>query len=79
MTNACSPVPGRKTAPVCENKEFKFYPDRAELDLKEILNLNEADFDSKFADSAFTRLGLENLQRNAKVCLDNLTDGQFEA
>ncbi len=64
--------PWQKDAPVCKNKEFKFHPDRAKLSLREILSLSQKDFDNKFADSCFTRTGLANLQRNAKICLDNL-------
>ena len=64
--------PWQKQAPLCRNKEFKFNPDRTTLDLNEILNMSQKDFDDKFADSAFIRTGLENLKRNAKICLNNL-------
>jgi epoxyqueuosine reductase len=64
--------PWQKNAPPCKNKEFKFYADRTGLHLKEILSLSQRDFDERFADSCFARLGLENLKRNAKICLDNL-------
>ncbi len=64
--------PWQKNALPCKNKEFKFYTDRAALDLNEVLNFTPEDFDKKFSDSCLARLGLENLKRNAKICLDNL-------
>jgi epoxyqueuosine reductase len=64
--------PYQKDAPVCKNKQFKFYPDRAELNLQGILNLNPQDFDTKFADSPIKRLALDTLKRNAQICLSCL-------
>jgi len=63
--------PWQRDAPVCKNKQFKFYNDRAELDLRRILNLTQRDFDAEFDDSPIKRLGLERLKRNAQVCLNN--------
>lgn len=57
--------------PVCKNKQFKFYDDGAELNLQEILNLTDEQFERRFADSVFKRLGLARLQRNAQICLAN--------
>lgn len=68
-TLAC---PWQKDAPPCKNREFKFYTDQTSLDLEDILNLTQRDFDEKFTNSAFIRLGLENLRRNARICLNNL-------
>jgi epoxyqueuosine reductase len=65
--------PHQANAPLCKNKQFKFYTDRAKLNLNEILNMSEDDFETKFADSAFIRLGLDRLKRNAQTCLDNIT------
>ena len=65
--------PYQENAPVCKNKQFKYYNDRARLDLGRILNLTEADFDAEFADSPIKRLGLEALRRNAQICLVNAT------
>jgi epoxyqueuosine reductase len=65
--------PHQANAPVCKNRQFKFYNDRAKLNLNEILNMSEDDFETKFADSAFIRLGLDRLKRNAQTCLDNIT------
>ena len=61
--------PYQKNAPTCKNKEFKFYSDRANLDLQDILNLTEEMFQLRFADSPVKRLGLQRLQRNAQICL----------
>jgi epoxyqueuosine reductase len=64
--------PHQANAPLCKNRQFKFYNDRAKLNLNEILNMSEDDFETKFADSAFLRLGLDRLKRNAQTCLTNL-------
>jgi len=63
--------PYQQEAPVCKNKQFKFYGDRAELNLQEILDLTEEQFETRFADSVIKRLGLARLQRNARICLAN--------
>jgi len=65
--------PYQQNAPECKNKQFKFYPDRAELDLRQILNMTDDDFKKQFADSPLKRTGLQTLKRNAKICLKNLT------
>jgi len=69
--------PYQEDAPVCKNKQFKFYSDRARLELQGILNLTEAEFEIEFADSPIKRLGLETLKRNAKICLANATGGEI--
>jgi len=69
--------PYQENAPVCKNKLFKYYNDRARLDLSRILNLTEADFDAEFADSPIKRLGLERLRRNAQICLVNATSREI--
>jgi len=65
--------PYQKDAPLCKNKQFKFYKNRAKLDLGRILNLTQQDFDTEFADSTIRRIGLERLKRNARICLANMT------
>ena len=67
--------PYHQKAPVCKNKEFKYYPDRAELNLQEVLELSEKSFGKKFFDSTIKRTGLERLQRNARICLKNKKTG----
>ncbi len=64
--------PFHKNAPSCQNKHFTFYPDRAKLNLHEILALTEESFGAKFADSPLKRLPLDCLKRNAKTCLANI-------
>ena len=64
--------PYQENAPVCKNKQFKFHNDRAELNLQEILDLTEEQFETRFADSVIKRLGLARLQRNARICLANV-------
>jgi epoxyqueuosine reductase len=63
--------PYHQKAPACKNNQFKYYPDRAELNLQEILVLSEKSFDKKFFDSPIKRTGLERLQLNAQICLKN--------
>jgi epoxyqueuosine reductase len=66
--------PYQKIAPVCRNKHFKFYPQRVCLDLSEILNLTQESFAERFPDSPLKRIGLERLKRNAKICLQNISN-----
>lgn len=65
--------PHQADAPICKNKQFRFFDDRAKLNLNEILNMTDDDFEAEFADSPFIRLGLDRLKRNAQTCLNNLT------
>ena len=65
--------PYQKEAPVCKNKQFKFYNDRARLDLRRILDLTQEDFEVEFADSPIKRSGLDRLKTNARICLTNVT------
>jgi epoxyqueuosine reductase len=64
--------PYQKDAAACENKHFRFYPDRAAINLHEILSLIAESFEAKFADSAIRRAGLAGLKRNAAICLANM-------
>ena len=65
--------PYQKHAPACSNRQFKFYRDRTQIDLQEVLSLNAESFEEKFAESPINRLGLEGLKRNARICLANIT------
>jgi epoxyqueuosine reductase len=65
--------PYQKNVPACKNKQFKFYHDRARIDLQEILSLDAGSFEAKFVESPIKRLGLEGLKRNARICLANIT------
>lgn len=64
--------PYQKNAPVCKNKQFRFCPDRAELNLQEVLSLTAESFEARFADSPIRRAGLAGLKRNAAICLANM-------
>ena len=63
--------PYQKNSPQCANGQFKFYADRARLDLNEVLNLDAESFNARFGDSPIKRPGLEGLKRNAEICLAN--------
>jgi epoxyqueuosine reductase len=63
--------PYQQNAPVCKNTQFRFYPNRATINLHDILSLSDESFESGFADSVIKRLGLEALKRNARICLSN--------
>jgi epoxyqueuosine reductase len=65
--------PYQKNAPVCRNKQFKFYPERAQINPEEILNWDENLFKEKFSDSPVYRTGLDRLKRNAQICLTKRT------
>jgi epoxyqueuosine reductase len=65
--------PYQKDAPACKNRQFRFYSDRAELNLQEILSLSAESFSAEFNASPIKRLGLEGLKRNARICLANIT------
>ena len=64
--------PYQKNAPACRNMQFKFYRDRTQIDLQEILSLDAKSFEAKFSESPIKRLGLEGLKRNARICLANI-------
>ena len=66
--NVC---PYQKNSPVHKNKHFKFYPERAQINPEEVLQLNEDSFEEKFHDSPIKRTGLDMLKRNARICLGN--------
>lgn len=67
--------PYQQKAPVCKNNQFKYYPDRAEINLQQIFSMNEELFNSKFSDSVIKRTGLERIKRNAQICLNNKKTG----
>jgi epoxyqueuosine reductase len=53
--------PYQQSAPPCANKEFVFHADRTDLDLKEVINLTEEQFQSRFANSPILRPGLSHI------------------
>lgn len=64
--------PFQHKAPACENKDFRYYPDRANLDLNEILNMTNDAFEERFFDSPILRAGLPHLKSTAHICLENI-------
>jgi epoxyqueuosine reductase len=71
--------PYQQKAPCCKNKDFGFFPERRSVDLNEILKMNEDFFEKSFSDSPLLRAGLMCLQRNARICLENLATGRTES
>ncbi len=66
--------PYQRNAPVRKNKQFKFYNDKAVLDLNHILNMTQEKFKAEFTDSPIKRLSLDLLKRNASICLANINN-----
>jgi len=64
--------PHHHGAPTRDNAELRYYPDRAKLNLREILEMTPEAFDVRFKDSPIHRLGLKGLQRNAGLCIENI-------
>jgi epoxyqueuosine reductase len=65
--------PYQQKAPPRQNNHFVYYPDRARLDLNDLINLTEDEFHSRFANSPLLRPGLSHLKHTAKICLGNLS------
>ncbi|MFH1717451.1 MAG: tRNA epoxyqueuosine(34) reductase QueG [Planctomycetota bacterium] len=65
--------PYQENAPACRTAQFRFYSDRARLDLREVLALTAEAFEARFAGSPIERAGLDGLRRNAEICLANVT------
>ena len=61
--------PYQQNAPACANRRFKWYAERAELSLREALELTAEAFEARFHDSPVKRLGLETFKRNVRRCL----------
>jgi len=61
------------SAPSCANTNFKFYPERAAVDLQRVSGMSAEQFKADFADSPLLRTGLAKLKQNARICLFNLT------
>jgi epoxyqueuosine reductase len=61
--------PFHQKAPSCANRRFQVYPERAQLNLQELLELTAEAFEARFRDSPIRRLGLEMLKYNARRCL----------
>jgi epoxyqueuosine reductase len=68
--------PYTQAAPTRTHGRLEHHPERACLNLRQVLELTEDAFARHFADSPIVRTGLERLQRNARVCLRNATVGE---
>jgi epoxyqueuosine reductase len=63
--------PYQEKAPACAHKEFQLFHQRTTLRPEDILAWTQDDFDRHFKNSSVERLGLERLQRNARICMEN--------
>jgi epoxyqueuosine reductase len=66
-----SACPLQEKAPVCANRRFRFYRERARLSLPDVLELTPETFGARFHDSPLRRLGLERFKHNARKCLES--------
>jgi len=60
--------PYQRNAPPCANSRFRWYHERAALNPRAVLAWTPEEFEARFHDSPLRRLGLENLQHNARLC-----------
>jgi epoxyqueuosine reductase len=74
--DTCSQVcPFNSKSPTCSNSEFSYHRQRTHLDLKELLEMSEEEFESAFADSPIKRVKFDILKANARRCLDQQQGG----
>jgi epoxyqueuosine reductase len=66
-----SVCPHRHGAPTRANDRLRLHPDRAHLALKRVLEMTPEQFGADFQGLAIYRTGIERLQRNARICMDN--------
>jgi epoxyqueuosine reductase len=67
--------PLQQSAPAHTNPHFRRYPERATLNLREVLEWTKEEFEARFHDSPTRRLGFETLRRNARRCLESDISG----
>jgi epoxyqueuosine reductase len=63
--------PYQQRAPALANRSFTQHTERAQLNLRELIEMTPEIFKAKFADSPLYRAGLEAIKRNAEICLRN--------
>ncbi len=63
--------PHQQAAPPRAARRLRFHPENMRLNLEELLALSEESFEIRFGDSPIQRAGLDALQRNARICLNN--------
>lgn len=61
--------PHQQRAPASANRRFKRYSDRAQLDLREVMELTPEEFAARFRDSPIRHIGLDVLRDSARRCL----------
>ncbi len=66
--------PHQHAAPACKNARLRFRPEDMRLDLEQVLGFTQTSFEARFAGSPIRRIGLEGLQRNARICMRNVQD-----
>lgn len=71
--------PHYQAAPPCANQRFRFHPKRQRLDPVRVLEMTQESFETQFADSPIGRLGLEQLKRNARICVANRAEAERSA
>jgi len=54
-----------------KNKQFKFHPERQNLKLKDILEMDEKRFEELFGDSSLKRTGLQKIKATIRKCTAN--------
>jgi len=64
--------PYQTNAPTGSNADFTFYPNRAFLNVKEILKMTDYQFKTRFFNSPLARTGLKKLRTTAEICLRNI-------
>jgi epoxyqueuosine reductase len=63
--------PHQQRAPACVNRQFTRHAERAQLNLRELIERTPEEFEARFGDSPMRKAGLEILRRNAEICLHN--------
>jgi len=63
--------PYQRRAPARANQRFMWYPEREQLNLRELIEMTPEQFEAKFVGSPLYKAGLEILKRSAEICLRN--------
>ena len=64
--------PHQQRAPASTNRQSKRYPERAHLNLRELMELTPEEFGARFHDSPIRRPGLATLVHSARLCSLNV-------
>jgi len=63
--------PYSSASPACKNKDFQFFPERAKIKPGQIAKFSKEDFSRLFSNSPVYRIGIDQLKRNSKICIQN--------